>query len=110
MNITKNNEMIKFREIQLEVSNHASERLEERFGNVNLQDAIGRGKTLNMQNVAKYPWLRKKLMGMIGDTNIQLIVNPFHNMQVVIDKVTKVVITIEFLDARGTGYEYNYAG
>ena len=97
---------IQFRKIQLTVSQHATERLQERFCNVNLQDAIGRGKALNMQNVSKYPWLRKKLLRMLGDKNIELIVNPYYNMQAVIDKVTKVVITLEFLDASHTNYNY----
>tara|TARA_R110000803_G_scaffold13421_1_gene37745 strand:- start:675 stop:1001 length:327 start_codon:yes stop_codon:yes gene_type:complete len=101
---------ITVREHQLTVSHHATERLSLRMGNIDLADAITRGKTLNLQNVNQYPWLRKKLIRLLSDSNIKLIVNPYHNMQVVLDMITKTVVTIEYLDARGTGYEYNYAG
>lgn len=104
----KNQETIKFRKMQLEVSNHAIERLQERFApGVNLQDAIGRGKILNQDNVCKYPWQRKSFMKTIN-TTIQYVVNPYYNFKAVIDYATKTLITVEYLDASECT-NYNYA-
>ena len=99
---------IKFRNMQLEISQHAIDRLRERFDyGVSIEDAVNRGKTLNMQNVAKWPWQRKSLMNNLS-SSIKFIVNPYYNMKVVIDVATKVLITVEYLDASHTNYRYNY--
>jgi len=98
---------VNFKNQTLEVSYHAALRMKERFSNeFNLEDAIGRGKTLNMDNVKKFPWLRKKLISKL-DTATKLIVNPYYNFQAVIEN--GILITVEYLDASHTEYgRHNY--
>ena len=99
-------EQIQFRQARFELSKHAQDRLRERFSyDLNLQDALHRGKMVNMQNVSKWPWQKKSFYNTIN-TNVKFIVNEYYNLKAVIDVVTKVIITFEYLDARHTSYRY----
>ena len=94
-------DLVQFKNRTLRVSDHAEERLVERFGSINLNDALSRGKVVTMQNVCKWPWLRKKLYNNLHST-VKFIVNPYYNFQAVIDN--GVLITVEYLDASKTAY------
>ena len=51
---------IQFKNQTIQISFHAELRMKERFGNeFKLEDALGRGKTLNTDNVKMFPWLCK---------------------------------------------------
>jgi hypothetical protein len=101
---------VKIKNQTIQISFHAELRMKERFGNeFKLEDALGRGKTLNTDNVKMFPWLRKKLMNNLH-TASKFIVNPYYNFQAVIEH--GVLITVEYLDASHTEYgrrNYNYS-
>lgn len=77
---------------------HAQDRQFERdFANVNLQEAISRAVTLTKENINKHAHLSKTFYNKIhsyDQSHIQIMVNPYYNIQFRIDTITNNIVTV----------------
>ena len=91
---------IKFKSMTLKMSDHASERISQRFDSIKIEEAIGRGHMMTEANRTKFgSAMASKFNNMKNRyPYAKLIVNTYYNVAFPFDTRTNEVITALYAD------------